>query len=84
MGNPNPKNTWAPGKSGNPSGRPKGYKRFREALVDKCEDEVVQVIQDCLRSDSQKLRLEAAKFAVEYMYGRPGIVEADVMAVLYE
>lgn len=73
MSNPNPKNQFEPGQSGNPNGRPKkGYsitEWFREMLDSKPE------VKDAIGKSIMKKALEgdtaAQKMVWQYMDGMP-------------
>jgi len=66
---------FAPGSSGNPGGRPKGLVQFREELEAAYGEDLIRVIGEALHDEDVRVRLEAAKFAVAYLYGRPGAIE---------
>lgn len=57
------------GTSGNPSGRPKDYPGFREAMRDMGE-KAVAVLQEILDHGEEAQRLHAAKFVVEMGWGK--------------
>lgn len=66
-----------PGVSGNPGGRPKGLREFREALDAAGVDELMlQVLVDALKHTDIRVRLEALDRVAAYKYGRPGAQES--------
>ena len=80
MANPNPdtsglKKPWAKGQSGNPNGRPKGAKGFAERIrkATKDGDDVIAVVVSILHKESERSsdRINAAKFLINYMIGKP-------------
>jgi len=65
------------GTSGNPGGRPKGIREFREALeAGGAAELMAKVILDGLAHEDIRVRLEAFDRAADRMYGRPGLLEA--------
>jgi hypothetical protein len=65
---------WAPGQSGNPSGRPRGYKRIARYLLEETDDgrEVADFFLRMMRdkSLSPNLRAGAAEWIANRMVGR--------------
>jgi hypothetical protein len=59
-----------PGHSGNPGGRPKMPAELREAM--QClADTAAKVLEDCLTSDDERVRLAAAQQIFDRGYGKP-------------
>lgn len=71
---------FAPGQSGNPSGHPKGFAEFRAACRE-YSAEALNVIVATLRSDDEKVALEAAKALLERAWGKPASAPEDLDAV---
>jgi hypothetical protein len=65
-----------PGQSGNPSGRPKMPEGLQARIRDLCDGAVDQLAA-LLRSDDERLRLEAIKVLLDRGYGKP-ITPSDV------
>jgi len=66
-----------PGVSGNPGGRPKGLREFREAL--EAADAPQLMIQALLRGlthEDVEIALAAYDRTAAYLYGRPGALES--------
>ena len=59
-----------PGESGNPGGRP-GMPEVVRSRIQGLTVRAVEVLQGCLESDDEKIRLEAAKHILDRAYGRP-------------
>lgn len=61
---------FAPGARANPGGRPKvpDDLKFR---FKKLTPQAIDVLQNCLGSEDEKIRLEAAKHILDRAYGRP-------------
>ena len=71
-----PEGRFAPGSSGNPGGRPRGIRQYREALEEAGKPELlVEVLLRGLRDDDIRVALEAYDRAAAYLYGRPGALE---------
>ena len=71
-----PEGRFAPGASGNPGGRPKGLREFREALeASGTLQEAHRVLDRAVRSKDIRIAVDAAKFVVTYAYGRPAAQE---------
>jgi len=68
-----------PGKSGNPSGRPKATLRFSELAKDHSE-KALQVLVDALDSKNEKNRLSAAAMIIDRAYGKP-VQQIDGMEI---
>ena len=69
-----------PGVSGNPGGRPKGLREFREAL--EAADAPQLMIQALLRGlthEDVEIALAAYDRTAAYLYGRPGAMESEAM-----
>lgn len=71
---------FAPGQSGNPSGHPKGFAEFRAACRE-YSTEALNVIVETLRSEDEKVALEAAKALLERAWGKPASAPEDLDAV---
>ena len=72
-----PEGRFAPGASGNPGGRPKGLREFREDLeTSGTLQEAHRVLDRAVRSKDIRIAFDAAKFVVTYAYGRPAAQEA--------
>lgn len=64
----NPK--WVKGVSGNPSGRPKRHKELREILSG-LMPEAGERLKKLLRSEDEKIAIEAVKLVAAYSLGKP-------------
>ena len=74
---------FAPGVSGNPGGRPKGLRDFREALeAADVPERMVQVLLRGLSHEDAEIALAAYDRAAAYLYGRPGSFEVTASAAL--
>lgn len=75
MANPNPKNQWKPGESGNPNGRPpKGYsitEWFKEFIASKEDDQIREAIGKKLLGKALEGDLAAIRLIWNYMDGMP-------------
>ena len=60
-----------PGQSGNPSGRPKGTKGFRERCREFADEKGLPVLIDIAESAKHKDRLKAVELLLAYGYGKP-------------
>lgn len=62
-----------PGKSGNPAGRPKGYRAFRMALKERLIESGLnlQAIESIIKDKSHRDRAFMIKWATEYALGKP-------------
>jgi hypothetical protein len=58
------------GKSGNMSGRPRGYADFAKRCRDWADKHGFQFIADLASGDDSKIKLDATKFLVERGYGK--------------
>lgn len=67
---------FAPGQSGNPSGHPKGFAEFRAACREHSA-EALETIVKCLRSEDERIALEAARILHERAWGKPSMAEED-------
>ena len=71
-----PEGRFAPGSSGNPGGRSRGIRQYREALEEAGAPELlVEVLLRGLRDEDIHVALEAYDRAAGYLYGRPGTLE---------
>jgi hypothetical protein len=71
-----PEGRFAPGSSGNPGGRPRGIRQYREALEEAGTPELlVEVLLRGLRDEDIRVALETYDRAAAYLYGRPGTLE---------
>lgn len=61
---------WQPGQSGNPGGRPKANP-YMDKLLEEHALEAVNVILTAMRSDDEKMRVQAAKEVLDRKYGKP-------------
>jgi hypothetical protein len=67
-----------PGVSGNPGGKRKGLREFREALeAADAPNRMVQVLLRGLADEDVEIALAAYDRAAAYLYGRPGTVETE-------
>jgi len=72
-----PEGRFGPGSSGNPGGRPRGIREYREALeVAGTPELLVEVLLRGLRDEDIRVALEAFDRAAAYLYGRPGVETA--------
>jgi hypothetical protein len=62
---------WQPGQSGNPGGRPKGSKEFRERCREFADEKGLPVLIDIAESAKHKDRLKAVELLLAYGYGKP-------------
>lgn len=67
---PPPGRPFAKGKSPNPGGRPKGYAALRE-LCRQYTHDAVKVLTDALKSEDERLRVDAAKSLLDRGWGKP-------------
>jgi hypothetical protein len=58
------------GKSGNPSGRPKGYADFAKRCRTLADEEGFDILKKHLSSSDERISLDAARFVVERGYGK--------------
>ena len=65
-GNPN----WGKGKSGNKDGRPKVAVEFREMVRQIGLAKALPIAVRSLTSDDERIAFDAAKFLIEYGYGK--------------
>jgi hypothetical protein len=71
-----PEGRFALGSSGNPGGRPRGVRHYREALEEAGAPELlVEVLLRGLRASDIWVAFEAYDRAAAYLYGRPGTLE---------
>ena len=68
--------TWKPGQSGNPDGRSKAEHAFRKELAAELAsayplDKIIKHLNEILAKAAANIRLEAVKFIVERIYGKP-------------
>ena len=72
-----------PGVSGNPGGRPKGLREFREALEAADVPQLMfQVLCRGLVHESMEIALAAYDRAAAYLYGRAGTLDVPPVSVL--
>jgi hypothetical protein len=69
-----------PGRSGNPLGHPKGFAEFRAACRE-YSTEALNVIVETLRSEDEKVALEAAKALLERAWGKAPAAPEDLDAM---
>ena len=62
---------WQPGQSGNPGGRPKGSKEFRERCREFADEKGLPVLIEIAETAKHKDRMGAVKLLLEYGYGKP-------------
>ena len=78
--NRTPEGRFAPGASGNPGGRPKGLREFREALeAADASQLMIQVLLRGMVDADVEIALAANDRAAAYLYGRPGAMESEAM-----
>mgnify|MGYP001566941888 FL=1 len=66
-----PRSAWKKGQSGNPGGRPKEAKAFKEFCRDLMEREGVGEIPKLTHAVDERVRLAAWRFIAEYAFGKP-------------
>lgn len=82
---------WKKGQSGNPGGRPKAALHVRELARAKTEEAMNTLIK-CLKSDDDRVRVQAATAILDRAWGKPagsggehddefaGMSEAEIVA----
>lgn len=66
-----PGKPFQPGQSGNPGGRPKGTKGFRERCRAFADEEGLNTLIEIAQSPKDKDRLKAVELLLAYGYGKP-------------
>jgi Family of unknown function (DUF5681) len=78
-----PEGRFVPGVSGNPGGRPKGLREFREALeAANVPQLMIDVLLRGLVHEDMEIALAAYDRAAAYLYGRPGAQESIPASML--
>ena len=62
---------WQPGQSGNPGGRPKGSKEFRERCREFTDERGLPVLIEIAETAKHKDRMKAVELLLAYGYGKP-------------
>jgi hypothetical protein len=65
-----PGRPFQPGQTGNPGGRSKAATLLRQAIESLHEDAGAR-LRELLHSDDEKIALEATKFTIEHIKGKP-------------
>jgi hypothetical protein len=71
---------FAPGQSGNPSGHPKGFAELRQAAREYTQEALARVVA-AMRSEDDRVGLEAAKVILERGWGKPQSAPEDLEAL---
>ena len=62
---------WQPGQSGNPGGRPKGSKEFRERCREYMNVEGIDSLIEIARDPKDKDKMRAIELLAGYAWGKP-------------